>query len=39
MTIKFNTEIDVSPLNEPITRNEVVDSVMCAKLQKATSID
>lgn len=35
----FNTEIDVSSLNEPISRKEVADAVMQAKLRKASGID
>ncbi|CAC5391004.1 unnamed protein product [Mytilus coruscus] len=35
----FNTEIDITPLNQQISRDEVVDAVISAKLRIATGID
>ena len=36
---EFNTEIDVSLLNGPINRDEVLQAVLLAKLWKAAEID
>jgi hypothetical protein len=36
---EFNTELDVSLLNELITRDEVLQAVLRAKLRKAVGID
>jgi hypothetical protein len=36
---EFNTEIDVSLLNGPIIRDEVLQAVLCVKLRKAEGID
>ena len=36
---EFNTEIDISLLNGPINRDEVLQAVLLAKLRKAAGID